>query len=198
MNPNRDEGMPGGFTLTLDSPIPKSLRMCALATLVLFLLLFLASCGSAGDVSKVSQDMDQKFRDMISIDDLNESLELVLPEGTQVSIDDIITLLLFNRSNKQIAFERDHGVRAFVPTDGGEWRELPNRMRYLGNGEILEPETGTFSNYVTLIGLQPEFPPIEPPVILRIFVSGQVLDKGQPTAELAGAYIDLEIPPEGE
>jgi hypothetical protein len=143
----------------------------------------------------VSSEKDQEFREMTGIQDLNQSLELVLPEGSSISTNESFTLLLFNRSNRLIQFTRDHSVRAFIPMNGGGWIEVPNRMRYLGEGEILAPKGETLSNYVTFVGLQPEYPPMEAPFVLRVFVSGQILEQGEPTGERAGAYIDLEILP---
>lgn len=184
----------------VDSRIARSAAWSSrtIRIVVLCQFLIVAAClPSLALLSNVPSQAEDAFQAIFEGVPLNDSLELQYVEDPEAPPwSNVVSFVLTNTSDESVAFGPDYGARVFVLTeDGKAWREVRNTMGYLGDGEILEPRQGPTSNWGTIIVVAPEDEVFAKRSVVRIAVFGRIVENGQVTDKVVGAYATLEIDP---
>jgi len=140
----------------------------------------------------------EAFAGQSEVRDWNETIELSVPDPPEdIRQSDFIELLVMDRSaDEKVWFPVGYGARLILlPEGAGKWQELTNTMQYVGNEDTLEPRVASQSNWVALVTVAPELPPLETPAILRVLVLGRLVADGYPVGAYVGGYADIEYRP---
>ena len=176
-----------------DTRTSKSIRIAVLCQ-----FLIVAAClPSLALFSNVPSQAEEAFQAIFEGVPLNDSLELQYVEDPEAPPwSNVVRFVLTNTSEESVAFGPDYGARVFVLTEDGKgWREVRNTMGYVGDGEILEPRQGPTSNWGTIVVAAPEDEVFARRSVVRIAVFGRIVEDGQVTDKVVGAYATLEIEP---
>jgi hypothetical protein len=137
------------------------------------------------------------FNEMVPGVELNESARLRFHEElhNEFIIGGGITLLFENLSDTALWFDESYGARLFWCSPGeGQWVEVRDKVIHLSQtGELLGFRQ--IGNYLTIIIVQPDLPPLSEPVWVRVVVVGQRFEGGKMTGEKVGAYKDVLLFP---
>ena len=164
-------------------------------SLVAFLVLFsLLGCSKS-----VSTNMEEKFREVVSVNDLNKSIELKVDDNKDVFPNGYdIPILAQNKSPYFLFLNLEENyIRLFTIRDA-EWVEIKNGLTYSGS-RILSPHGNA------LLDLEPTWarPEVEDAilednkteVLVRIVMTGEIMEKDKPSGKFIGAYVDVYVRP---
>jgi hypothetical protein len=155
----------------------------------------------AGTIPSVTLNDDATTREVAFTDgftqqfvDLNSSLSLYLNADMPTS-GSSLNLVIENRSGRSIWFPQGFNIRVLTYEAGEHiWIELNNRVTYGGpEGVTLEPLGSDLAYAHVLIG--PELPTTDEPIVIRVLVSGEFYEAGQPIGERVGAFTDIRVEP---
>jgi hypothetical protein len=155
----------------------------------------------AGTIPSVTLNDDATTREVAFTDgfaqqfvDLNASLRLYLNADMPTS-GSSLNLVIENRSGRSIWFPQGFNIRVLTYEAGEHnWVELPNPVKYVApDGLTLDPFGGEWAYDVISIG--PELPTTDEPIVIRVLVSGEFYEAGQPTGEQVGAFTAIRVEP---
>jgi hypothetical protein len=159
-------------------------------------LIVLPSCTTDSD--RIPSAMEKSLLATLSVNDMNESLQLkVQGDEKTFGFGSDIPLLIYNKSPHSILFTGDSHMRLFTARDG-EWLEVKNEITYSG-AMILSPQ-GTPLLDLSNTGIKPAFDEElidnnKNNMLLRIVMIGEILENDVETGELVGAYVDVSVSP---
>lgn len=172
------------------------LRRLAGITLI---AVWVSSCKPPDNIGSPGTDHTwEAFAGQSEVRDWNETIELSVPDPPEdIRQSDFIELLVMDRSaDERVWFPVGYGARLILLPEGADkWQELTNGMQYVGNEDTLEPRVASQSNWVALVTVAPELPPLERPAILRVLVMGRLVVDGSPTGVYVGGYADIDYRP---
>lgn len=173
-------------------------------TLKQILLIFLATT-LMGCSNKASSSMEEDFQSLVPVSDMNKSLEIKV-DGDQksfhisslVHLGSDIPLLVQNTSPKFIFLNYKGGCINLFMFKDNEWIEVKNGLTYSGS-TILSPQGKPLLN-LDYSGAKPVFDnnifkDNKTDILLRIVMTGEILENDKPTGKLVGAYVDVYIKP---
>ena len=161
-----------------------------LCTLLLAVLL-LQGC------AHTNRALDPSFKAQVgSVLDINTSLEITVLGPPPYSWNSDIEFRVRNMSSNRVSFATDLGNKLFV-LNGGQWKQVLNRDRYLGESFVLAPpHPGELTaDDVTSFAR----PALDNSLVagkaysLRIFVEGKMLSSEGDVP--VGAYVDVKLSP---
>lgn len=147
-------------------------------------VLLLISCARLND--KMPPPLE--FQD----DYLNNQVILhAFPQLNSFKTTDILVLSLTFRTDTDIVFPNNYNLRLFV-RDKESWKEINEKpMVRLPEGEfIFSPVT---SNQMSVIYVDPNIENTEQKYLLRIYVSGKMIENG--ISKTVASYLDIELRP---
>ena len=165
------------------------------------LVLFLFSLVSCNTVRNTSlPDKEATFQQFLLYENVNEDIELSMPEGLnpELKLCHSVGLMLKNNSSDVISFPPDYGIKIFV-YNNAQWREVRNNTEYFPvtndpetNRNTLHPKGPDHFGF-HIIGFNPLPENCDAPIEFRVLVEGMILKDDQPTDEKADAYMILHF-----
>jgi hypothetical protein len=166
---------------------------------IAFVAIWVSSCKPPDGVGSPGVDHTwEAFAGQSEVRDWNETIELSVPDPPEdIRQSDFIELLVMDRSaDERVWFPVGYGARLILLPEGADkWLELTNSMQYVGNEDTLEPRATSQSNWVALVTVAPELPPLESPAVLRVLVIGRLVVDGSPTGVYVGGFVDIDYRP---
>lgn len=162
-----------------------------------FICVFLLAMLLLQGCTHPNQNPDATFRVQVgSILDINGSLEVSVVGPPPYGWDSDIEFRVRNMSSNPVSFATDLGSKLFV-LNGGQWQQVLNRERYLGQSFVLAPaHPGELTaDDVTSFA----HPALDNSLVagkaysLRIFVEGRMLSAEGNVP--VGAYVDVKLSP---
>ena len=141
--------------------------------------------------------MEQKFQTAIPVTDMNGSLQVKVESGEKIyPLDSEIPLTIINTSPHSIFFAIDSHIKLLMIEDA-EWIEVNNVITYSGLLVISPQGTPLLDDASTRV--QPEVTEklrsAKEKELLRIVVTGEIIENDKPTGKLVGAYVDVYVTP---
>jgi hypothetical protein len=173
-----------------------------LLKLILIVAAMIAIFGCARNDLAVSNELHEAFLQLISIEDINNSMQVTVVESevTQPTFGSEVEIFIQNVSTeKEIYFspEESLALRIFVNSNN-RWIEIQNADRYTGEGGVLDTKGQITSDWIT--GVRPVLElnllkEIDNPVIVRILVTGELIVGNEKTGTPVATFIDLIMKP---
>lgn len=160
-------------------------------------VLMLSACSS--HLNTTSKDLEQNFKIVVPITDMNGSLIIAIDSDKEVfRPDDKIPLSVENMSAQKIRFDyADNYIKLFIVRDN-QWIEVENDLTYSGS-RILSPVGTLLLNldytWVRPVFKEDMFDAKNKERLLRIVMIGEILERDLPSGNQVGAYVDVYIRP---
>lgn len=141
--------------------------------------------------------MEKKFQTAIPVTDMNGSLQVKVESGEQIyPLGSEIPLTIINTSPHSIFLAIDSHIKLLMIEDA-EWIEVKNVITYSGLLVISPQGTPLLDDASTRV--QPEvndkLRSAKEKELLRIVVTGEIIENDKPTGKLVGAYVDVYVTP---
>jgi len=163
-----------------------------LTTLLAF---FLFSCSSSQP--KINDEMNEAFRKLIQIDDLNSTLlvQISSRNPSKVRFGSDITVVVENTSEQTVFLPADSSVTRIFILRNDQWIEIQDKYITIGDGSYLLPKGHLESQWLTRVRpvYNLESNKIQNPEVVRILFSGELLSGNEFTGIIVGAYVDLFV-----
>lgn len=161
----------------------------------LYVLLILTTLiHSCERVTTLDQSKESSFSSLFPDCRMN-TIIVFLPPQPNNKPDQFISLLYQNRSESQIVFAPDAGVKILVYQEADSlWVELTNNMQYSAspNPYLLLDAEGVTTSYGDLV-VSPDFSKSDKiPREIRIVITGHVFQNEKATNQCVGAFIDIQ------
>lgn len=151
--------------------------------LVIFFTIVLQGCKSDN-----LSDKDIQFYKFVTTADVNDSITIE-PNPS----DPHKTVVIRNKSNDYIGFENNYSLRVFYfDEDRATWVEGRNNVVFFGEAEPLSPGSPNDFSTLMIVLVDPKFENKNPAVI-RVLVSGKIIENGLLTDKIVSAYTDFNI-----
>ena len=170
-------------------------KMIERVSISVLLMITLLGCSNLS--TEVHSRMEEEFRTIVAVEDLNRSLELKLHEEKENfprGYD--IPLLVENKSSNFLFFNHtDNYIKLYIIKDG-EWVEVKNGLTYSGT-RTLHPQGAPLLN-LNATWARPElddnlFEDNQTDILVRIVMTGEIMENDIQTGEFVSAYIDVYI-----
>jgi hypothetical protein len=162
---------------------------------IVLLMIVLPSCSNLS--TEVPSDIEEKFRTVVSVEDMNKSLVLKLHEDKETFPHGYdIPILVENKSSHFLSFNHtDNYVKLYIIKDD-EWVEVKNGLTYSGT-RTLHPQGAPLLN-LNATWARPElddnlFKDNQTDILVRIVMTGEIMENDIPTGEFVSAYVDVYI-----
>ena len=156
--------------------------------LSLLLLMMLAACSQDSTKLIPTDEMPDVG---IPTESLNKNIYLRAPdEWNDFKTESFIRILVNVATEDAIIFPYNFGVRIFIFDNG--WTEIENTGTYLSLDNItIAPGMDFLSGGI--VTLMPDLDDYSQPVLLRVFVIGNILRDEKMTGEVVGSYITSDV-----
>jgi hypothetical protein len=176
------------LTLNMRKAMEQVLKIC---------LLVFALSGCSNLSAEVPSRMEEEFRTIVAVQDLNKSLELTLHEDKEnFPRGHDIPILVENKSAHFLSFNyTDNYIKLYIIKDG-EWVEVKNGLTYSG-AKTLHPQGAPLLN-LDATWARPElddnlFEDNQTDILVRIVMTGEIVENDTQTGEFVSAYVDVYI-----
>ena len=175
------------------------LKTMVVATIMLFIV-----CGCSSNRPSVSENLQNSFKEMIPINNINTQLQVKIIDGEKHIFGSDVNLSIENISDKPIYFTTDAKkpfARVFIIRNN-QWVEIENNYLYFsltgGDGSILSTSGSDQPNLFTtwvhpMLGTNTKDSGSRE--VVRILVTGELMLDSKKTGIPAGAYVDLVMEP---
>lgn len=161
---------------------------------VFALMLFFTSCANSEATSVVSTPKDSSFIALIPNCEMSGMVEFTL-HPAELSIEELVSLGVGNLSKERLLFPPDYNVRIYSYDEGTQsWLDVVNDAHYTSSsGDLLQPAGSGLASYAALV-----INPIvvtSTPTIIRIVISGNVINDNQEIGDCVGTFTEITIVP---
>jgi len=164
---------------------------------VCLLLITLSSCSNRS--SAVSSSKEEKFQTVMPMPDMNKSLEINVDSDTKIFlVGTKIPILVENKSPHFLFFDLADNYITLFTTNGDEWIEIQNGLTYSGS-RVLSPQGTPLLNqdytWARPAFQDNTFKADKTNMLLRIVMTGEIMEDDVRTGSFVGAYVDVYISP---
>lgn len=170
----------------------------SIKVIVVFVIIagLISSC--APSQPKISGNLENLFRILVPIDDMNDSFQIYVNKNDHQSLNfgTKIPIIFTNLSEKQIFFPTGFGIKLYV-VENNQWLEVQNQVEYWGDRSYLQPKGSQKAGGYLSTVIRPELPSEiygEKEAILRVVVVGEKINEINQSTPV-GAFVDLFIEP---
>lgn len=160
------------------------IRFIPTQLITLLLLIILASCTKNSLTVEAPLDFEEGYLN-------NQVLLFATAQGNTFKTTDPIAIGMTFRTDTEIVFPNNYNLRLFIK-DKESWREISEKPfeRYPTGEFVFSPST---SPQVHFFFVEPDIGNIEQKYLLRIYVAGNMMEKG--ISKTVASYLDIELRP---
>jgi hypothetical protein len=164
----------------------RKLNICL--TLSVFALL-LVSC------HKNNTEKEKSFREIFVSIEMNKQIQLLPPDDEPTyKAGNMIHLFLDNKSDNEIQFPNDFGIRIFYYSSAeNTWIEIQNLVNYHPDEDIVMSPNNIIIPSSEFITVNPALSQSDDINEIRVVVIGSIKNEGESYTRQVGSFIDIDV-----